>query len=333
MKKLPIEAEFAKHFSAIHELLDLMQAQSLATLTKKVKALQSNLAETEAQLAGIKSEICTLTGTKDFAAARKRFSAHFAKQSNCNSIAAKYNLDLSFLDKPSPSWSHSIDVANPSWEKELVAYERKCDRWQISCQRMAVRYLTDIDQMCEEEGLPEEDHSPYLVQATEQIKDHYLTLSFPQFHNEYEVEYNVTLKTVETARSVDLSEALPFVHDHCPREVYNSLNRNSSYLGTISQITFSKWETLFATATQEPYETAYPKLRELSKTACCIMFFRIQSSELDGWPTPEQENAIKLLLSTPEENPAAEDWLVDDSTTLIQFAKMYNQLVGTNPNA
>lgn len=331
----PADKEYAKQQNLLNKLLDTLDnADTLHNAIQIANSKQSKVLSLTSEYEKLTADICDLTGTKNIGAAKKRIASLMKKATL--SVAERFELDTSTFNRPSPSWITSIVLDDEKWEEQKLAWDKKRERWQISCEKMYNAYLEVILELCAEEELSEEDTFKYLCEAHESVCEDYLSLTYKEFFTKYDEDVDVSIKvyTDETTRKltertevVDFSECLPFVKEFAPRELYREINKNSSMLGEVAKTQFEMWDKEFAKAGQLPAKEGIPRLRSLMRRITGAMVYRILRDE-NGWPTPLEEGSLSMLLSTPEENRASEDWEVDDSTTFTQFAKYFEQLTG-----
>ena len=320
---------FHRHWDDVEKLKAHFKTNSLHNVLQKVCALEESLSEAKKALTDLTDEICSLAGTTPISNAKRRIAALSGKASALPSVIARYNLDHTFLDKPSPAWKTLIDINKDNWELHLKKSEKAREQRRMRCVRMHSEYLLDVIQVCADEGIPEEDFQHYLNVANDQIKEDYLTLEYIDFWKKYDYELGITTRVIEQSSQVDFSEALPLVENFAPEQLLKDLSKSRKMLGTVSRVQFEKWDTNYASWMEEATKTGLPKLRKMMKTIVGGMAYRVISQEIDSWPSWEDESLFNLLLSTENENPSSLEWAVDDSTNLWQFCQKYRELANT----
>lgn len=325
-RELPHERENRKVTEILYKMMDLVGADSPHNLLQKVTSLHSNFEAEQKKYSTLVETLCTETETANIGRFFDRLKK-WKRQSLGQSIAEQFGLDLSFLLKLSTAWKASIEIDDENWEEKKLAWDKKRGRWQNSCEKMSLAYLEAVYEICVEEKLPAEKIKEHMGLARDQLCEDYQNLSYKEFFQKYDEDVDGALKLTRRSDVVEFSDCLPFIKDYAPRQLYRELAADSSLLGEVSRTQFVRWDEKFAEYSQEPAKDGVPKLRALMRKITGGMVYRILREE-QNWPTPLEENKLEMLLSTPEENPASADWEVGDSTTLLEFAKHFEQLAG-----
>lgn len=325
-RELPHERENRKVTEILYKMMDLLGADSPHNLLQKVTSLHNNFEAEKEKYSTLVETLCAETETANIGRVFDRLKK-WKRQSLGQSIAELFELDLTFLLKSSPVWKTSIELDDENWEEQKLAWDKKRERRRGSCEKMCLSFLEEVQATCEEEGLPRDETAKVMRSACDQLREDYLTLAYEEFFQKYDEDVDCALKLTRRSDVVEFSECLPFIKDYAPRQLYKELAADSSMLGEISKTQFVKWDEKFADYSQEPAKDGVPKLRALMRKITGGMVYRLLREE-QNWPTPLEESKLDMLLSTVDENPASADWEVDDSTTLLQFAKHFEQLAG-----
>jgi len=325
-RELPHERENRKVTEILYKMMDLLGADSPHNLLQKVTSLHSNFEAEKEKYSTLVETLCVETETANIGRVFDRLKK-WKRQNLGQTIAEQFGLDLSFLLKFSTEWKMAIEIDDENWEEKKLAWDKKRGRWQSSCEKMCLSYLEVVNETCEEEGLPEDETRRYMSLARDQLCEDYQNLPYKEFFQKYDEDVDVALKITRRSDVVEFSDCLVFIKEFAPRQLFKELSASSSLLGEVSKTQFDKWDENFAKYSQEPAKTGLPKLRSLMRKITGGMVYRLLREE-SGWPAPLEENKLEMLLSTPEENPASADWEVNDGTTLLQFAKHFEQLAG-----
>lgn len=309
-------------------LLALIGADNIKNATRKVKALQT----VKAELDSLKTEICTLAGANTIGNAKSTIAKALRKNTPESAVATLYKLDCSFLQKP-PEWKLQVNIIGDDWEKEKIKADRTVKRWHDACVRIHETFLLAVVEKCKEANLSEDEITEFVTTAHENFKEDYHKLSFKDLWTNYEAELNQAIEVIEQTKEnketkVDFGNALPFVKDYTPAQIYRDLCANVNLLGEVSTYQFDAWETTFTNASLKPHKEGYPIMRQLMKKIVGAMVVRFMSESFDAWPTPQDEIHLNMLLSTAEENHNSAEWGVSDATPLLDFGRFYTQLAG-----
>lgn len=321
----PVDREYAKQQNLLNKLLDILDdADTLHNAIQIATSKTNKVASLMEDYENLVTEICELTGTKNIGAAKKRISAVMKKAPL--GVAEKFELDTTFLDKPSPAWKVKLVIEDDNWEKKKLEWDRTKERWRKSASNMYSSYLDEVLKTCAEEQVEDEELPLYIKQAHDHFREVYLTVSYVELFRQFDEEIDINLEVVQSASMVDFADCLAFTKDYTFQKLWKELNQQSSTLGQISKMQFDRYESVYTTAQGEPYSAGYPKLRDLAKRITAAMIERFVGGE--SWPRPEDESRLLMLLSTADEDQRAEDWDIDDSTPLTKFVAFYSQLQG-----
>ena len=316
-------------YEGAYKLFAKLGADNLENATRRA----NYLLKVEDKLNTLKDEICGLAETKTVGNAKSKIAAAMRKSTPESTVATLYKLDCSFLQKVSPAWKLQIDVTSPDWEKQKEEADKTIKRWSDRCAQYHSNFLRAVVEKCKEVNLGEDEITEFVTTAHENFKEDYHKLSFKELWTNYEAELNQAIEVIKQTQEnketkVDFGNALPFVKDYTPAQIYRDLCANVNLLGEVSTYQFDAWETTYTNASLKPHKEGYPIMRQLMKKIVGAMVVRFMSESFDAWPTPQDEIHLNMLLSTAEENHNSAEWGVSDATPLLDFGRFYTQLAG-----
>jgi hypothetical protein len=262
----------------------------LGNVRQYIEALRRDLEAEKKKVA----EFVEISQTTEMGAAKKRFRALMRKQ--------KVEHDLTLIGEV-------FQKVSSTWLDGVVGKKGISAEAPISVKRAKVEHESLIPFVIKLYELCEQSENGQKIIA--EFEQDYVKMGRTQFTTKlYKyVEHIFEVQEEEELSEVALVDAIPLCEGYYPEQLLNDFIACGEALGTISATLFTLLDTAVATGGEQ----AKVAVRKVLTRALH------RASGNQGDPTIQVENTYTRLLSTKEDCPWGEDWVVQDTTRLADL--------------
>ncbi len=311
------EAEQKKFISGVWKLFDQLGVDNPTNALRKVCALQNTLAEKDEAL----NEYLELTNTNKHGNAKQRILSLMKKSGDRQTVAEKYNLDTSFLSGVGARWDKIADGKDEI--KMIENLNKKLARQRDIVGEYYHRFLERVLLFCQEEHMSESETRAQVERWHASMVEDFDLLTAGEFFEKYYGDLHDLSVFPKETTTVLLVDALPFVREYTPAQVYQELIIEHESLGYVSKHTFDAWDKVVANATQKPHKEAVKEMRELMVRIVGMATHRCIKGPGSIPNNGLENNTLTMLLAHPDDNPYTKEFDVSDNTSLTDLVKKY----------
>ena len=320
-RSLPFDLSVEKFRESYWALLDELGVKTAHNGVSKLQGWKNKLAQLEAEIEEIKQDWCSLTGVKNYAAARKRTIALMKNAELTQSPVKKFNLDISFLQGVGARWDK---IAEGKDEIRMVEnLNKKLTRQRNIVEEYYFRFLDRVALYCEKEQMEEGETQEQVERwHTAMVEDFDLLTAGEFFEKYYGDSHDLTVFPKEN-ESVLLVDALPLVREYAPARLYQELIIETETIGYVTRHTFNAWDKIAAGVTQMPHKEAVKTMRELMMKVIGTAAHRSIKGPESLPNLGVESNTLVMLLAHPDDNPYSREFEINNETSLLEFVKKY----------